>query len=325
MQFVCRHFLILGAGTLALAAASGFVWTQPYPTRLVRVIVGFPPGGPVDITARLMSQWLSERLGQPFTVENRPGAGGNIGTEAVVKAPPDGYTLLLCGPVNTINTTLYDKLSFNFTVDIAPVASIARVPLVMVVNPVVPARTVADLISYAKANPGKLTMASAGNGTPQHVSGELFKMMAGVNMLHVPYRGSAPALTDLLGGHVQMMIDAMPSSIEHIRAGRLRALAVSTASRSAALPDIPSLREFLPGYEASSWYGFGAPRQTPAEIVYLLNKEINAGLSDPRIKIRLAELGALPLSGSSADFSTLIGDETEKWRKVLRAANITLD
>ena len=272
-----------------------------------------------------MSQWLSERLGQPFTVENRPGAGGNIGTEAVVKALPDGYTLLLCGPVNTINTTLYEKLSFNFTVDIAPVASIARVPLVMVVNPVVPAKTLADFISYAKVNPGKLTMASAGNGTPQHVSGELFKMMAGVNMLHVPYRGSAPALTDLIGGQVQMMIDAMPSSIEHIRAGKLRALAVTTASRSAALPDIPSLGEFLPGYEASSWYGFGAPRQTPADIVFQLNKEINAGLSDPKIKVRLAELGAVALSGSSADFGKLISDETEKWRKVIRAANIKLD
>ena len=325
MRFNYRRFLIMATGALTLSGISGFAWAQHYPTRLVRVIVGFPPGGPVDITARLMSQWLSEQLGQPFTVENRPGAGGNIGTEAVVKASPDGYTLLLCGPVNTINTTLYDKLHFNFTLDIAPVASIARVPLVMVVNPSVPARTVLDFINYAKANPGKLNMASAGNGTPQHVSGELFKIMTEIKMLHVPYRGSAPALTDLLGGQVQVMIDAMPSSIQHIRAGKLRALAVTTATRAAGLPDIPSLSDFLPGYEASSWYGFGAPRQTPAELVYQLNKEVNAGLVDPKIKMRLAELGAVALSGSSADFSKLISDETEKWRKVVRAANITLD
>ncbi len=325
MRLNRRQFLHLAAGAAALSGVPRVVRAQAYPSRPVRIIVGFPAGGAVDITARLIGQWLSERLGQPFVVENRPGAGGNIGTEAVVKAPPDGYTLLQCGPVNTINTTLYDKLNFNFIRDIAPVAGIARVPLVMVVNPSVLARTVPEFINYVKANPGRISMASAGNGTPQHVSGELFKMMAGVDMLHVPYRGSAPALIDLLGGQVQVMIDALPSSIEHIRTGKLRPLAVTTATRSAVLPDLPTLSNFVPGYESSSWYGIGAPKSTPAEIVTTLNKEINAGLADPKIKTRLADLGAIALSGSPADFGKLIAEETEKWHKVIRAANIKVE
>ena len=285
-------------------------------------IVGFAAGGAPDILARLMGQWLSERLGQPFVIENRPGAGSNIATEAVVRAPPDGYTLLLVSPANAINATLYDKLNFNFIRDIAPVAGIIREPHVMVVNPSVPAKTVPEFIAYAKANPGKLNMASAGNGTAAHVAGELFKMMTGVDMVHVPYRGAAPALTDLLGGQVQVMFAAMPASIEYIRAGKLRALAVTTATRSEALPDIPTVGEFVPGYEASAWFGVGAPKNTPAEIIDKLNKEINAALADPKIKARLADLGGTVLPGSPADFGKLIADETEKWGKVIRAANI---
>ena len=275
-----------------------------------------------DIVARLIGQWLSERLGQPFIIENRPGAGSNIATEAVVRAPPDGYTLLLVGPPNAINATLYDKLNFNFIRDIAPVASIVRVPNVMVVNPSVPAKTVPEFIAYAKANPGKINMASAGIGSSAHVAGELFKMMTGVDMVHVPYRGAAPALTDLLGGQVQVCSPRMPASIEYIKAGKLRALAVTTATRSEALPDVPTVGEFVPGYEASSWYGVGAPKNTPAEIVDKLNKEINAALADPKIKARLADLGGTALAGSPADFGKLIADETEKWGKVIRAANI---
>ena len=320
-----RDFLRLAAGAAALPLLPRSAWAAPYPSRPVHLVTGFAPGGPMDIVARIMGQWLAERLGQPFVVENRPGAGGNIGTEAVAKAPPDGHTLLICGPVNTINAALYDRLGFDFARDIAPVAGIVRVPLVMEVHPSVPAGTVPEFIAHAKANPGKIGMASAGNGTPQHVAGELFKMMAGVEMLHVPYRGSAPALADLLGGQVQVMFDAMPSSIGHIRAGRLRPLAVTTAARSEALPDIPSLGDVLPGYEASSWYGIGAPRGTPADVIDRLNSGINAGLADPGIKARLADLGGTALPGSPADLGRLIAGETEKWGKVIRAANIRVD
>ena len=284
----------------------------------MRIIVGFPAGGPTDITARLIGQWLSERLGQQFVIDNRPGAGSNIAVETVVRAPPDGYTLLIVGATNAVNATLYDKLNFNFIRDIAPVAGIIRVPLIMEVHPSVPAKTVPEFIAFAKANPGKINMASGGNGTTLHVSGELFKMMTGVNMIHVPYRGAGPMLIDLLGGQVQVTFDPMPSSIEYIRAGKLRALAVTTAIRSEALPDVPSVGEFVPGYEASTWYGVGAPKNTPAEIVDKLNKEINAGLADPKIKARLADLGNIGLALSPADFGKLIADETEKWGKVVK-------
>jgi tripartite-type tricarboxylate transporter receptor subunit TctC len=320
-----RQFFHLTAGVAVQLGIYRFAGAQAYPSRPVRIVVGFPAGGPVDMAARLMGQWLSERLGQPFVIENRPGAGGNIGTEVVVKSPPDGYTLLLCGPVNTINTTLYDKLNFNFTLDIAPVASIARVPLVMEVNPSISARTVPEFISYAKAHPGTINFASGGNGTPHHVAGELFKMMAGVNMVHVPYRGSAPALTDLIGGQVQVMFDPMPSSIEFIKTGKLRPLAVTTATRSPAMPEIPTVSDSVPGFEAYSWYGIGAPKGTQAEIVDALNREVNAGLADPKMKARLADMGAVALPGSPTDFGALIAAETEKWRKVIRAANIRLE
>ena len=288
----------------------------------MRLIVTNAAGGPQDILARLMGQWLSERFGQPFIVENRPGAGTNIGTEAVVKAPPDGYTLLLVNAASAINATLYEKLSFNFIRDIVPVAGITRDHLVMVVNPSVPATTVPEFIAYAKAAPGKINMASGGNGAPSHIAGELFKMMAGVNIVHVPYRGAAPALTDLLGGQVQVYFGPMPSSIEHIKTGKLRALAVTTATRAEVLPDLPTVGDFLPGYEASTWMGIGVPRNTPVEIVESLNKEINAALTDPKIKARLADLGGVVLPGSPADFGKLIAGETEKWGKVIRAANI---
>jgi tripartite-type tricarboxylate transporter receptor subunit TctC len=269
-----------------------------------------------------MGQWLSERLGQPFVIDNRPGAGGNIGTEAVVRAPSDGYTLLLVTAASAINVTLYEKLSFNLSRDIVPVAGIADVPEVMVVNPSLPAKTVPEFIADAKANPGKLSMASGGNGTPSHVAGELFKMMTGTNMVHVPYRGLSPALTDLLGGQVQVAFGGLPSSIEHIRTGKLRALAVTTATRSEALPNIPTVGEFVPGYEASMWYGIGAPKNTPAEIVAKLNTEVNAALADPKLKARLADVGGTVLAGSSADFGKLIADETEKWAKVIKFAGI---
>jgi tripartite-type tricarboxylate transporter receptor subunit TctC len=298
---------------------------QAYPTRPVRIVVPFTPGGASDITARLMGQWLSERLGQQFVIDNRPGGGTNIGTEAVVRAPADGYTLLMVGGYNAINATLYDKLNHNFIRDIAPVAGIIVVPNVMVVNPSVPAATVPEFIAYAKSKPGKTTMASAGTGTPSHVTGELFKMMAGVNLVHVPYRGGGPALTDLLSGQVQVMFATMPSSIEYIRAGKLRALAVATATRSEALPDVPTVGEFVPGYEASSWSGLGAPRATPAEIVDKLNKEVNAALDDPKMKARLADLGGVALPGSPADFGKLIADETEKWAEVIKFAGIKAD
>ena len=322
MKLPRRKFLHLAAGAAALPVVSRIASAQTYPSRPVRWIVGYPPAGATDITARLMGQWLSERLNQPFVIENRPGASGNIGTEAVVNAPPDGYTLLLVNAGNAINATLYEKLKYNLIRDIAPVAGIIRVPLVMQVNPSVPVKTVPEFIAYAKANPGKLNMASAGNGTPQHVSGELFKMMAGVNMTHVPYRGSAPALTDLLGGQVQVVFDTTLASIEYIRAGRLRPLAVTTATRLEALPEIPTVSDFLPSYEASGWYGVGAPKNTPTEIVDKLNKEINAALANPKMKAQLADLGGIVLALSPAEFGKLIADETEKWGKVIRAANI---
>jgi tripartite-type tricarboxylate transporter receptor subunit TctC len=319
-----RHFLHLLAGAAALAV-SRIAWAQAYPSRPVRIIVPFAPAGSTDIVARLMGQWLSERLGQQFVIENRPGGGGNIGTEAVVRASPDGYTLLLVGGGNAINATLYDKLNFNFIRDIAPVAGIERHPYVMVVNPSFPPKAVSEFIAYAKANPGKLTMASAGIGTPSHLFGELFKMMAGVDMVHVPYRSAGPALTDLLGGQVQVMFPTTVSSIEYIKTGRLRALAVTTATRSDALPDIPTVGEFVAGYEASAWLGIGAPKATPVEIVDKLNKEINAALADPKLKAKLADLGGTALAGSPADFGKLIADDTEKWGKVVRAANIKAD
>ncbi len=317
-----RRFLQLAAGAAALPAVSRFAWAQSYPARPVRLIVGFGAGNTTDILARLIGQRLSEQLGQPFVIENRPGAGSNMGVQAVVHAPADGYTLLVVTSTNAISATLYDKLDFNLTRDIAPIASINRVPTVMVVNPSIPAKTVPEFIAYAKANPGKLNMASTGTGNLSHVSGELFKMMAGVDMVHVPYRGAAPALTDLLGGQVQIMFDTMPALIEHIRSGKLRALAVNTATRSPALPDLPTMSDFVTGYEASGWQGFGAPKNTPAEIISKLNKEINTALADPKIKTRLADLGATELAGSPADFGKLIAGETEKWGKVIHAANI---
>ena len=322
MKLPRRQFLHLTAGAAALSAVSHFAWAQAYPTRPVRLVVGFPPGGGTDITARLIGQWLSERLGQQFVIENRPGAGSNIATEGVARAAADGYTLLLVSTAHAINATLYDRLNYNFLRDIAPVAGIIRAPNVMEVNSSLPPKSVSEFIAYAKANPGKVNYASGGNGTAQHLSGELFKMMTGVVMVHVPYRGDAPALTDLIGGQVQVMFGSIPPSVEHIRAGKLRALAVTNATRSEALPDIPTVSDFVPGYEASAWYGIGAPRNTPAEIVDKLNKEINAALSDPKIKTRLADLGGTVLSGSPADFGKLIADETEKWGKVIRAANI---
>jgi tripartite-type tricarboxylate transporter receptor subunit TctC len=319
MKLPRRKFLHLAAGAAALPALSRIARAQAYPTRPVRLIVGFAPGGVFDIVARLMGQWLSERLGQQFVIENRPGAGGNIGTEAVVHAPPDGYTLLLVGSSSAINATLYEKL--NFMRDIAPVASISRESNVMVVHPSFPAKTVPEFIAYAKANPGKINMASGGNGTVAHVAGELFKMMTGVNMVHVPYRGNALALTDLLGGQVQVSFGSMSSAIEYIRAGQLRPLAVTTATRS-TLPDISTVGEFVPSYEASAWYGIGVRRNTPAEIIDKLNKEINAGLADLKMKTRIAELGGVPMSMTPAEFGKHIADETEKWGKVIRAANI---
>ena len=317
MRLPRRHFLHLAAGVAALSVASPLVWAQAYPTRPVRWIVGYPPGGATDITARLIGQWLSERLGQPFVIENRPGASGNIGTEAVVKATPDGYTLLLVNAGNTINETFYEKLNFSFLRDITAVASIVQVPLVMLVNPSVPIKTVPEFIAYAKSNPGKLNMASPGNGTPHHVSGELFKMMADVKMTHVPYRGSVPALTDLIGGQVQVAFDTTTASIEYIRAGKLRALAVTTATRSEALPDIPVMADFLPGYQAIGWYGVGAPKGTPPEIIDKLNNEINAALADPQVKARLGDLGAMVVVSSPAEFAKFIAEETEKWAKVV--------
>jgi len=325
MKLPRRNFLHLAAGAAALPVVSRIAWAQAYPSRPVHLVVPAPAGGSLDIIARLMGQWLSERLGQQFVIENRSGAGTNIGTEAVVRAPPDGYTLLLVGAPNAMNVTLYGKLNFVFLRDIAPVAGIIRGPNVMVLNPSVQSKTVPDFIVYAKANPRKVHMASSGNGTTPHVAGELFQMMTGVSMVHVPYRGAAPALTDLLSGQVQVMFATMPSCIQYIRGGMLRALAVTTATRSDVLPYIPTVGEFVLGYEASNWSGLGAPKNTPVEIVDKLNKEINAGLADPNIKERLADLGGTPLVGSPADFGEFIAAETEKWGKVIRAAGIKAD
>jgi tripartite-type tricarboxylate transporter receptor subunit TctC len=317
-----RQFLHLAAGAAGLPAVPRFASAQAYPTRPVRIVVGFTAGSASDIIARLVGQWLSERLGQPFVIDNRPGGGGNIGTEAAVRSAPDGYTLLLVAPQNAINASFYDKLNFNFIRDIAPVAGVIRVSLVMVVNPSVPANTVPEFIAYAKANPGKVTMASPGNGSSPHVSGELFKMMAGIDMIHVPYRGGGQMMTDLIAGQVQVSFIGLTVAIEHIRSGKVRALAVTTATRSDVLPDIPTVGDFVPGYEASAFWGVGAPRNTPAEIIDKLNKEINAGLSDPTLWRRFAEGGGTVLAGSPADFGKFIADETEKWAKVIRAANI---
>jgi len=317
-----RNFLHLAAGAAALPGLPRIARAQSYPSRPVRVIVPFAAGGGVDIVARLIGQWLSEQLRQPFVIENRPGGGGNIGTEAVVRAPADGYTLLLVTAANAINTTLYEKLSFNLSRDIAPVAGIIVVPNVMVVHPSVPAKTIPEFIAYAKANPGKVNMASGPIGGSSHVSGELFKMLTGTDMLLVSYRGTAPAVTDLLAGQVQVLFNSPPASIEYIKAGRLRALAVTTTTRSEVLPDVPTVSEFVPGYEASQWYGVGAPKNTPAQIVEELNKEINAGLAAPKLKARLADLGGTPIAGSPADFGKFIAEETEKWGEVIRAANI---
>jgi tripartite-type tricarboxylate transporter receptor subunit TctC len=317
-----RQFLHLAAGAAALPAISRSARAQAYPTRPVRLVVTAPPGGGTDITARLIGEWLSERLGQQFIIENRAGAGGNIGTEAVVRAAPDGYTPLLVFINNAINATSFDKLNFNFIRDIAPVATISGVPAIMAVHPSVPAKTIPEFIAYAKANPGRANMASEGIGGFGQLSGEMFKMMTGVNMLHVPYRGGAPALADLLGGQVQVTFASMPSSIAYVRAGQLRALAVTTAKRSEALPEVPTVGEFLPGYDASIWYGVGAPKKTPTEIVEKLNKEINAALADPKLKARFAELGAEPMMMTPAEFESFVIDETEKWAKVIRAANI---
>jgi tripartite-type tricarboxylate transporter receptor subunit TctC len=325
MKLPRRQFLHLAAGAAALPAVSRIAWAEAYPTRPVRLIAPVAPAGASDITARLIGQWLSERLGQQFVIDNRPGGGNNIGTEAVVRAPADGYTLLMAATPNAVNATLYDKLSFNFLRDIAPVASIIRAPYVMAVNPTVAAKTIPEFIAYAKANPGKLSMGSTGTGSGAHMAGELFKMMAGVDMVHVPYRGGGAGLTDLLGGQVQVMFVSTVSSIEHIKTGRLRALAVTAAMRSDALPDIPTVAEFAPGYEASAWFGVGAPKATPAEVIGKLNKEINAALADPKMKARLADLGGTVLPGTPADFGKLIADETEKWGKVVKFTGIKAD
>jgi tripartite-type tricarboxylate transporter receptor subunit TctC len=296
-----------------------------YPTRPVRWVVGYPAGGTTDILARLIGQHLSEKLGQQFIIENKPGAGNNIATEAVIHSPPDGYTVLFVNPANGINASLYKKLSFTFTRDIAPVAGIARVPNVMEVNPNVPAKTVAEFIAYAKANPNKVNLASSGNGTSVHLSGELFMAMTGVKLTHVPYRGSAPALTDMIAGQVQVLFDNLPSSIEHIRGGKLRALAVTTDKRSDALPDVPTVADTVPGYEASAWFGMGAPKGTPPEVIAVLNKAINEALADPNIKARLAEMGGMHMGGTPAEFGKIIADETEKWRKVVEFAGASVD
>jgi tripartite-type tricarboxylate transporter receptor subunit TctC len=322
MKLPRRQFLRLTAGAAALPAASRMASAQAYPSRPVRWIVGFAPGGGNDIVARLMGQWLSERTGQPFIIENRPGGGTNIATEAVVNAAPDGYTLLLAGLPNASNAALFGKLNFNFIRDITPAAGIIHIPNVLVLNPSVPAKAVPEFIAYAKARPGKINMASAGNASAGHLSGELFKMMAGVSLVHVPYRGNGPALTDLLGGQVEVSFPSLPSSIEYIKAGKLRGLAVTSAKRSEALPDLPTIGEYIPGYEMSAWFGVGVPRGTPTEVIDKINNEVNAALADPRMKARFTDLGGIVIGGSPADFGKLIADETEKWAKVVRAANI---
>jgi tripartite-type tricarboxylate transporter receptor subunit TctC len=317
-----RQFLRFAAGAATLPAALRVANAQSYPTRPVRIVVGFTAGGSTDIGARLIGQWLQERLGQSFVIENRPGAGTNIATESVVRAPPDGYTLLMIGPSSAVNATLYDKLGFVFLRDIAPIASLIRQPQIMLANPSLAAKTIPELIAYAKANPGKITIASAGVGSAGHLMGEFFKLTAGVDLVHVPYRGAGPALTDLLGGQVLVSFAGIAGSIEYIRTGKLRALGVTTATRTEALPDVPAVGEFLPGFEAGDWLGIGAPRNTPAEIVDHLNREIAAALADPKIKARFAELGGTTLALTQAGFGKLIADETEKWAKVIRAANI---
>ena len=319
-----RQFLKLVAGAAALPTFSRIAKGEFYPSRPVRIIVGFPPGGAADITARVMGQWLSERLGQPFVIENRPGAGTNIGTETVAKSSADGYTLLLVSVANTVNATLYKRLNFDFIGDIAPVAGLIRGPLVMELHPSVPANTVLEFIAYAKANPGRINVASAGNGTPGHMASELFQLMTGLDLVDVPYRGGAPALTDLLAGEVQVIFDNLPTSLEYIRTGKVRPLGVTTATRSDVLPDLPTVSEFVPGYEVSSWFGVGVPRNTPTEIVDKLNMEINAGLADPKMKLRIAEMSSVPLPLTPAEFGNLIVEETEKWSKVIRSAKIEL-
>ncbi|HEY7247913.1 MAG TPA: tripartite tricarboxylate transporter substrate binding protein [Xanthobacteraceae bacterium] len=325
MKLPRRRFLQLSGVAAALCAASRTAGAQSYPARPVSIVVGFAPGGPTDLAARLIGQWLSERLGQPFIVENRPGAATNIATEAVAHAAPDGYALLAAVSSNTINPTLYPKLTFNFIRDLAMVGGVHSSPLILEVNPSVPVNSVPELIAYAKANPGRISLASFGAGTISHVAGELFKLKAGIQMLHVPYRGSAPMVIDLLSGQVNAAIDNVPSSLEHIKAGKLRALAVTTTARSPALPQVPTLADFQPGFEASAWIGIAAPRKTPAEIIHKLNKEINAGLADPKIAARIAEWGATALAGSPADLDRLVADRTEQWAKVIRAAKIQLD
>jgi tripartite-type tricarboxylate transporter receptor subunit TctC len=322
MRVPRRTFLRLTAGAAALPALPGRARAQAYPARPVRIVVGFTAGGSTDIGARIVGQWLQDRLGQPFVIENRPGAGTNIATESVVRAPPDGYTLLMVGPSSAVNATLYDRLPFVFLRDIAPVAGVIRQPQIMLANPALAAKTVAELIADARANPGKITIASAGIGSTGHLMGELFKLMTGVDLVHVPYRGAGPALTDLLGGQVLISFAGIAGAIEYIRSGKLRALAVTTAARSAALPDVPTVGEFVPGYEAGDWLGVGAPKSTPAELVDRLNAEINAALADAGVKARLAELGGTPLPLTTAGFGRLLADETEKWGRVIRAANI---
>jgi tripartite-type tricarboxylate transporter receptor subunit TctC len=325
MNLPRRRFLHLAGGVAALPAVPRIAWAQTYPARPVRWIVGFPAGGAADIVARIMAQWLSERLGQQFVIENRPGAGSNIAAAAVARAPPDGYTLLWITQVNATNATLYDNLGFDFIRDFAPVASISRGPFVMLVNPSFPAKTVPEFIAYAKANPGKINMASGGNGTASHIAGELFKFMAGVDMVHVAYKGSAPSITDLLGGQVQVDFDLVSAAIEHVRAGKLRALAVTTATRQQVLPDIPAVGEFVPGYEASGWVGIGAPRNTSADIVEKLNREVNTALADPKMKARFADLGNTVFPSSSAEFEKFIAAEIDKWATVIKLAGIRPD
>ena len=325
MKLPRRNFLHLAAGAVALPAVSRSANARSYPTRPVHLIVPFGPAGATDITARLIGQWLSERLGQQFVIENRPGAGSNVGTEAVVRAAPDGYTLGLFGAPSAINATLYDKLTFNFVRDIAPIAPIVRFPYIMVVNPSVSAKTLPEFIAYAKANPDKINMASPGIGSTPHVNGELFKVMTGTNLVHVPYRSAAAVMTDLLSGQVQLYFGTTASSLEYVRTGKLRALAVTIERRLDALPDIPAVAEFVPGYEASGWFGVGAPRNTPVEIIDKLNKEIDAGVADPKMKARLVDLGGIALTGSPSDFGKLIVEETEKWGKVVKLSGAKLD
>jgi tripartite-type tricarboxylate transporter receptor subunit TctC len=325
MKLPRRNFLHLAAGATALPTISRVAWAQSYPARPVRLVTGFAAAGGSDVVARLIGQWLSERLGQSFIIENRPGAGGNIGTESVVRAPLDGHTLLLVTFANVVNGSLYKKLNFSFIRDIAPVAGLIRVPDLMAIHPSVPAQTVPEFIAYAKANAGKITMASAGNGSSGHLAGELLKMMVGINLVHAPYRGNGPALTDLLGGQVELMFPTSPSSVEYVKAGRLRGLAVTSASRSETLPDLPTVGEFVPGYEVSALYGIGAPKGTPPEVIDTINKESNAALANPKMKARFVDLGGIIIPGSPANFGKLIVEETEKWAKVIQAANINVE